>query len=329
MVVIALCAVVFGRAMAQALPGSRSGLGRWLEVNNWLAAFCTQLLAVWVVTIGGRLALLTSLDQRLDNRHRILVAPAASVVLFLVVFASLDFVIGPFSPEISLILGIAGACAALGASAACARPAHVRVGAIVLPLIAAASLAQVMARLLAMQAGDAALPRQYLVSRWVATIAALLDTGSLVIAAIWIARRDRLRRIWVSVAVGLALLLGLAAQHGATPRANFSEVLLSRLLAQLHREPSALLPRVFQDTQEVFALVVATWLLLRPRSAPAELRSCLAMVLLARCSPDIPLCAGLLVTGALGLLAMATHSPQLAREHSGVADKPHLVQADR
>ena len=110
---------------------------------------------------------------------------------------------------------------------------------------------------------------------------------------------------------GLSAALGFAALRGTSARAGFFEVLLSRLLAQLHREPSAMFPRAIQNTQEVFAFIMAAWLLWRPRSVLPELRSCLAMVLLARSSPDIPLCAGLLVTGALGLSLLAAdwHKP--------------------
>lgn len=312
MLVVALCAVLLGRAMAQALPGSRSGLGKWLDVSNGSAAFFTQLLAVLVVTVGGRLALITALDRHIDYRNRFLIAPAASAVIFLVIFASVDIAIGPFAPELSLLLGIAGAGVAVGAATVCAKPAFVRVGAIVLSLVAAASIAQVSARFLALQAGDAALPRQYLVSRWIATAAAAFDLGSLIIAALWIARRDRMRPVWLWLGMGLTLLIGIAAQRGATPTASFPEVLVSRLLAQMHREPSAMFPHLLQNCQEVLAILIALSLLRQPRSIRSELRSCLGMIVLARSSPDIPLCAGLLVTGALGLVTMVAHERPVA-----------------
>ncbi len=96
------------------------------------------------------------------------------------------------------------------------------------------------------------------------------------------------------------------AERGSRPGAGLTEVLLSRSLAQLHREPSSFLPRVIQNTQELFALFIAALLLWRPRDVSAEQRLCLAMVLLSRGSPDIPLCCGLLVAGALGLCLLST-----------------------
>jgi len=55
-VVVALLAIVFGRALASALPGSRAGLGRLLDVNRIVAGFSSQLLAVLLVLVIGRLA---------------------------------------------------------------------------------------------------------------------------------------------------------------------------------------------------------------------------------------------------------------------------------
>lgn len=309
MVIVALCAVFFGRAMDQALPGSRSGLGKWLDANHWAAAFFSQTLAVLVITIAGRMTLSTSFDQRVSYRHRLHVGLAASVVIFLVIFASLDFLIGPYTPELSLLLGIAATNVALGAAVVCSGPASVRVGAIVLALATASSIAQISARLLAMQASDAALPTQYIVSRWIASTAAVIDFASLIAVVVWIVRRDFTSRVSVLTRVGIAMLLGVAAERGATTKANYAEVLVSRLFAQLHREPSTVFPRIIQNAQEALALIVAAWLLYRPRSARPELRASLAMLLLARSSPDIPLCAGLLVTGALGLMAIAAESP--------------------
>jgi len=318
MVIVALCAVLFGRAMDQALPGSRSGLGKWLETSHWVAAFFTQLLAVLVVTVAGRMTLSASFDRRISYWHRLHIAVSASAVIFLIVFASLDFLIGPYTPELSLLLGIAATNVALGGAAMCSRPAYVRMGAIILALATASSIAQLSARLLAMQASDAALPTQYVVSRWVASSAAVIDVASLITVIVWIVRRDNVSRFSVLTRVGITLLLGFAAERGATPNASYAEVLVSRLFAQLHREPSAVFPRLVQNAQESLALIVAVWLVHRPRSVRLELRASLAMLLLARSSPDIPLCAGLLVTGALGLMTIAAESL-----HS-TTDKDHL-----
>ena len=303
--VSALLAVIFGRALAAALPGSRSGLGRILETSRLLGAFWTQLLAILIVLVGGRLAYVTWQDERLSAPYRVLVTPAATCVIVLVIAASFDFLMGPTTPEISLILGIAGTLVALYATSVCVRPTRLRASGITLALVGAASMAQVAARLLALQASDAALPRQYVVARWLATFATVLDAGALILTAIWLTILWARSRYALLASLGIAVTLGEMSQRGARPQASFAEVLLSRSLAQLHREPSSLFPRLFQDTQELFAILVVALLLWMPRNVTPAQRLSVALVLLARSSPDIPLCSGLLVTGALGLSLLA------------------------
>ncbi len=313
--VVALFAVIFGRALAAALPGSRSGLGRLLETSRLLGAFWTQLLAILIVLVGGRLAYVTWHDDRLGAPYRVVVTPAATCVIVLVIAASFDFLMGSSTPEMSLILGIAGTLVALYATGVCVRPTRLRASGIILALVGAASMAQVVARLLALQASDAALPRQYVVARWLASLATVLDAGALLVTAIWLAKLWARSRYALLASLGIAVTLGKLSQRGVSPQGSFAEVLLSRSLAQLHREPSSLFPRLFQDTQELFAILVVALLLWRPRSAAPEPHLSLALVLLARSSPDIPLCSGLLVTGALGLSLLAAQSQPGALEN--------------
>ncbi len=307
-VISALLAVVFGRALAEALPGSRSGLYKLLEASRLLGAFWTQLLAFLIVLVCGRLAFITCKDQRFTTAHRFIVTPAAAAVIALVIAACLDFLVGPSTPEISLILGIAGTLVAIHATGICLRPIRLRASGIVLGLVGAASMAQVSARVLALQASDAALPTQYIVARWLASLATLLDAGALLFVAIWLASTWTRGRYALIAVLGFAVTLSELSQRGSRPKAGFAEVLLSRSLAQLHREPSSLFSRPVQDTQELMAILLVILLLWRPRAVSPEQRLSLAMVLLARCSPDIPLCSGLLVTGALGLSLLAMDS---------------------
>lgn len=307
-VVAALFAIVFGRALAQALPGSRTGLDKILEVSRLLGAFWTQLLAFLIVIVGGRLAFNASQDQRFTAAHRFVVTPAASTVIVIVIAACLDFLVGPSTPEISLVLGIAGTLVAIHSSGVCLRPTRLRASGIVLLLVGIASMAQVSARLLALQASDAALPTQYLVAEWLASIATLLDTGALILVAVWLAFFWARGRYLLVAVLGFAVTLSALSQRAARPKAGFAEILLARSLAQLHREPSSLVPRLIQNTQELLAILLVILLFWRPRNVSPEQRLCLAMVLLARSSPDIPLCSGLLVTGALGLSLLAINS---------------------
>ena len=304
-VVIALWSVVLGRTLAEALPGSRSGLGRWLDVNHWTAGFSTQLLAVLLVSVATRLTRLTWHEHRMPYRYRVTVAPAAVIVAFLIVSACFDILTSPRTPEMSLFLGILSSVIAICAALVCLGPALIRATGFALALSAGASVAQISARLLAFQAGDAGLPTQYLVARWLATAAVVVDALSLLTVAIWAARRERSNHVLVWLCVSMSAALAYAAERGTRVHATFPEVLLSRMLAQLHREPSAFVTRIVHNAHEIFAFMLAALMLRRPRGELPELRACLALVLLARSSPDIPLCAGLLTTGAMGLALLA------------------------
>jgi len=305
-VIVALLAVVFGRSLAAALPGSRSGLYKILGISALLGGFFTQLLAVLIVVLCTRLAFITWQESRLSNAYRFFSAPSACTVIVIVTAASFDFVVGPSTPEISLLLGIAGTLVAVYASGVILMPSRLRASGIVLAFVAAASVAQVSARLIALQASEAALRTQYDVARGLASLATFLDALALAVTAVWLGLRwTKVGRTLLLGTLGLAVTVGELAQRGSRVQSGFAEVLLSRSLAQLHREPSSYFPRVVQDTQELLALLLAVILLSRPRNVSPQQRLCLALVLLARSSPDIPLCSGLLVTGALGLSLLA------------------------
>jgi hypothetical protein len=307
-VVAALLAVIFGRALAAALPGSRSGLGKLLDASALLGAFFTQLLAVLVVVVGGRLTFISWQNHQLSASQRFVTTSSAATVIVLVMAACLDLLGGPSPPEVSLILGIAGTLVVLHASTINLRPVRLRASGFVLLLVGTASLAQVSARLLALQASDAALPTQYTVARWLASIATALDAGAIITAALWVASLWTRGRYAMGAILALAIGLSECSGRAAQSKAGFAQVLLSRSLAQLHREPSSMFPRLVQDTQELSAILLALLLLWRPRAASLELRMGVALVLLARGSPDIPLCSGLLITGALGLSLLAADS---------------------
>ena len=323
-VVAAVLAVIFGRALTAALPGSRSGLGKILEANRLLGAFWSQLTAMLLVIVAGRMAITVWQDHRFTVSHRIVVTPAAATVIVLVIAACFDVLLGPYTPEISLILGIAGTLVAIHATGVSLRQIRLRASGIALLLVAAASVAQVSARLLALQASDAALPTQYVVARWLASLATMLDACALLLTAVWLVFRWTWGRYAILAILGLALALSRVSLRGSRPSAGFAEVLLSRGLAQLHREPSSFFPALFQNAQELFAVLVVALLVWRPRNVPPEQRLSLAMVLLARSSPDIPLCSGLLVAGALGLSLLSVESDDVFSK----ADAQTATEAD-
>ncbi len=322
-VVVSLFAIVFGRALSVALPGSRAGLGRLLEVNYRLGSFASQLLAVLLILAIGRLAVQLWQDARLSFAYRLTVAPAAMLVMLLLATACCDDLRTPYTPEIALIMGIAGTLVAINAIGPSLHQAHSRAAGLVLGILTLASVAQMGARLLALQASGAALPKQFAVARWLATAASSLDVLALLLVVLWLLSHWQRGRVTVVMVAAAAVALAIVSQRGARPGAGFAAVLVSRSLAQLHREPASLLPIGVQNVQEILAFLLALVLLRQPRAMRLQLRASLALVLLARSSPDIPLCAGLLVAGALGLLARALdieHSSSTAAPSSAVLE---------
>jgi len=321
-VVVSLVATVFGRALSIALPGSHTGLGQLLVVNRFLGGGSSQLLAVLLVLAVGRLAVSHWIDPRLPVAHRLMVAPAAVLVAMLLVAASCDALLSPYTPEISLIMGIAATLVAIDAIGPCLTPTRLRSSGLVLMLVTVASVAQIAARLLALQASGAALPRQYALARGLATAASALDAIALILVMIWLV--SHWQRAWLTIigAFALAALLRHLSQRGSLSGAGYPAVLTSRALAQLRREPGPWLSAGLQNVHEVLALLIAAVLLARPRGVGASQRYSVAMVLLARSSPDIPLCAGLLVTGALGLLRSALDSVDASPNSDGIHSVP-------
>jgi hypothetical protein len=175
------------------------------------------------------------------------------------------------------------------------------------------------ARLLALQASGAALPKQFAVAQWLASAASGFDALALLLVILWLLSHWQRGRVAIALAAAAAVALTLVSQRGSRPGAGFSAVLVSRSLAQLHREPASLLPIGIQNVQEILAVLLALVLLGQPRTMRLQVRASLAMVLLARNSPDIPLCAGLLVAGALGLLVHSLEVTSSSRVPSNPA----------
>jgi hypothetical protein len=284
------------------LPGSRTGLDKILDANRFVGSFASQLMAVLLILVIGRLAVALWHDARLSFARRLTVAPNAMLVVLVLAAACCDALMSPYTPELSLIVGLSGTLVAVNAIGPSLTPAPMRASGLILVLETGASVAQMGARLLALQASGAALPKQFVTARWLASVASGLDVLALVLVFVWVLSLWPRGRFPLASVVASAAALSLLSHRGARPGAGFSAVLLSRGLAQLHRDPASLWPLALQNSQEILAVLLSLLLLLRPREVRLEIRASVAMVLLARSSPDIPLCAGLLVLGALNLL---------------------------
>ena len=294
---LAVAATLMGRAIAPALPGSMTGIGRWIVGAEDAAAFLSQLFAVSGAAVLLVLLLNLLRSPRVAVPFRMGVAPASAAICTLVVAAAA----GPIDANWTLGLGLLSAALAAAATPLALRAESTRGVGIVLGLGALAALVHVGSRLIAVQASIRALPGVFTVARGVATAGLVLDLVVLLLAFVWAVRS----RILPAVAIGSVILaLSATASWGALRGVHYEastwQVLAARTLAEFCRHPMPLV-----DPSLRFFVDVATWsttvgvLLARGRGHAQA--STVALVLLAHHATDIPALA--MAMALAGLLA--------------------------
>jgi len=304
---LAVLAMLMGRAVAPALPGSMTGIESWIVAAEDAAAFLSQLFAVSGAAVLLVLLLNVLRAPRVAVPFRMGVAPASAAICTLVVAAAA----GPIDANWTLGLGLLSAALAAAATPLALRAEETRGIGIVLGLGAIAALVHVGSRLIAVQASIRALPEVFTAARGVATAALLLDLLVILLAFVWAVRS----RIAPAIAIGaLILSVSAAASWGALRGVHYEastwQVLAARTLAEFCRHP---MPMV--DPSLRFFVDVATWgttvgVLLARRRSHAQV-SVVALVLLAHHATDIPALAMAMALAALltPLCAAATRRP--------------------
>jgi hypothetical protein len=291
----ALVAVLTGRSIAPALPGSATGIGPWISWSERAAAYFTQLFVFAGCLVAVWLQLATLRERRLGFTYRVITVPVVAGVVTLVMASCT----APLTP--SWILGL-GACAAGLAAVATPRSlaaVQTRAAGLILGLGAIAAILQVAARVVAMHASDHALPALFSVARAVTTGATILEVVSLTVAAAWVAVARRYASIvGLLCVVGLAVVLSWGASRGGHYEASFWQVLTSRALAEMTRYPTPYLLPVLRHALEVSTLGLTTLVLLSRHRSHA-VHAVVALVLLVRGATDIPVYALALTLAAL------------------------------
>jgi hypothetical protein len=302
---LVLCGVptlLLNRAIIPALPGSRSGLEQILDRAMIVGGISSQLLALVITLLLIRLIVSSIGAAAIGALERLFVLPIGSAVGFLVVAASA----GTLDPELHLLLAGVSSIGLI----ICARPAlkhpSTRAGGILLSCIIVASICFATARLVALRASVEALPRQYVVARWLATAGQLFDWLALLWIMVWTMRSARARGIArVSIAIIFTLLALIGARLGQRPDPNFLQVVTVRAFGALAREPSPYAGSLIGPASDLLAMLLslAVLSLRNPRTMVA--RRAMALLLLGRCSLDVPALAGITTAGGL-LLAWFT-----------------------
>lgn len=294
--------LLLNRAIIPALPGSRSGIERFLDVALTGGSISSQLLALAITLLLIRLIGSSVGAAALGAVERLFVLPIGSAVGFLVVAASA----GGLDPEFHLLLaGIASFGLLI-----CARPAlrhpSTRAGGILLVGVIVASACFAAARLVALRASIEAIPNQYAMARWLATAGQCFDAMSLLWVVLWISvpgRRGGVLRATLPIALALGAVV--LARRGELPDGDFASIVVQRMFHALTREPTPFGPSALGPASDLLAMFLSLGLLAERNPNNSVERRAMGLLLLGRCSLDVPALAGMATAGGL-LLAWFT-----------------------
>ncbi len=293
----ALCVLtaLVARGVAPALPGSTTGIERWIVASDRAAAFLSQLVVISGVMAGLWLLLAILRDTRLGPLFRLWAAPVAAAVITLVLAAAR----GPIASKWTLGLGFCAAALAGSAAWPALRSATTRASGFVLALAATAAALQVSARVVAVHASEHALPSVFWVARLLTSSALFLDVAALVIVVVWLgAGRPRRAAIVIGIVLAAVALGCWGALRGSQLGASLWQVLAARSLAELTRHPMPLLSPLVRFAMELGVLATTAIVLVSRRRGHA-IHALVAFALVARGATDIPALALMLTLAAL------------------------------
>jgi hypothetical protein len=208
---------------------------------------------------------------------------------------------------ISAVLGLVAVRPALGMPQS-------RAAGLVLLLVTLGSLVSAFGRLLALYASQQGEAELFGLARGVATAGLFIDAASVLLAAVWLARRWR---FGLGLVAGLASLAAFVVWIGGQSEPTGGESwprFLARALASLTAHPDPFVPPALRYFVEIYALFVAALALWMRR--PLGVGEAVCFALLARVSGDVPSCALMLM---LASLCAVRASLQPVRPHEALS----------
>lgn len=326
LVVLGIPTLLFNRAVLPALPGSRTGIERLFDHLTYAGGLLSQLLALGLSLLIIKLIAASLGAFALGIAGRLMALPVGSAVGFLLIAST----IAPLDADMHLLLAGFGTLALLSGLRPTLQQPSVRAAGLFLLLTFLASLANTGGRLLALRASIEALPRPYAIARGLATAGLALDIVSLAWLVAWLVlsapknsrNHDRYRTLaYLGISAALGICCALLGRLGRDSGANFVEIIIGRSISALGREPSPFGTTLLGPTIDVIALLFAGLLLTRPKHINCVIRWAVALLLLGRCSPDIPIHAACLTAGTL---LLTWYSPStMGRAHDNASPTPH------
>ncbi len=314
--VLALLAMILGRMLAPAMVGLAVGIERAAHAVELAGAGASQLFAIGAIVIA--MALIGAVVRsRVPYALRIAAIVAGSFVILVVLHATAQRV-----PDLSAaLIGVSAAILALGSAWDALRIPFMRPVAAALGLVGASALVRLTGVFLAVWANDRGSKALAGATSSVATAAFALDALAVLVATVALgARREarprdaepprpRLVSPLSLAALALSLLVTRAALAGAADDASMIETLFRRALDRLLTRPAPVVPLSMQLFVGALSVVVVALALIAPPRLPV-LGGALALLLVARSAPEVPL-------NALSLLIAALCVALAARDERG------------
>ncbi len=298
----AVIAMLLGRVLGPSIRGLAVGIGRLGELLELAGAAASQFFLI-VATVGALSLGLSALRAGLPAVVRFGAVFASGLVVLVTLSASASRV-----PAASLVLVGGVACLlALLAAWDTVRTPFARATAVMLGLLGLGGLSRVAAVLLVMREGVAPEAAARM-ARGVSTLGLVLDGAAMVVAVGFVASRGKkLTSPATLVALAVALFATRQALAGTSDEAAAVSVLLARAAKNLVLRPEPFASPVLV-TFVAFAAPAIAVAALATRTLTPALSGAIALLLVARGAPDVPLCALALVLASLAtVLASRDH----------------------
>ena len=289
-----------GRGIAPALPGSTTGIERFIVLTSSVTNMLSQLAAAGAVAFVLRLSGTLLVERRLGIAFRTIALPAATAVAALTVAAAHD----GLDAEMQGVLAVACLMSVLVSIPFGLLSRGTRALGLLLVLAALASLLHFSALALAIRAGEAASAAAYDFARGVATVGFVMDVALLAFSVVWLgeARGTRIATLGAA-SVLFGFTLTLLAREGLEPDASAGLVVVARTLDEMSRPPAPFVPAALRYVLEgALGLCAVLCLIDRRRYAFGAV---FALALIGRGAVDVPLSALLLCAGSLSLPLLA------------------------
>lgn len=291
---VALAAILLGRALDAALPGSIAGIAALIASVDRVTAFLSQLVALLGSLLIMQLLLSLRRGAYLGATYWLTAFPTAVAASLIVAAMQNDL-----TPRLTLGLGVLSALITLSTAPYALSRATSRAAGLVMAFTGSAALVYVLSRVIAIDASERALGSLFDLSRNVATLGFVLDAAALIVALIWLAARSWQKLAATSILIAcVAVFLSMLAQRGDRYDATLVQILLARSLGELIRYPAPFVAPLVRQALEL-ALILLSPVLAVSRRHAAALEVAVALALVSRAATDIPAFALLQILAAL------------------------------